>query len=210
MNQLRISGIIGSEWDGLSEPQIAQWLKDNDGDFEVVIHSPGGFAYEGVAIFNLLKERKPLVRVTGLAASAASVVAMAGREILMHTGSQLMIHDAWGMAAGGSAVMRDYADHLDKLSESVADIYASRGVPRESARSAMRAETWYTADEAVAFGLATHTEAKPAEEPDEAMSAVLAAMGCRCQAKPEAVAKADATLRALARRRVVLTRTRNR
>lgn len=199
MKRIRISGVIGDPWDGLTHEALGKQLDGYTGPLEIDLHSPGGIAYEGVAIFNLLRPYQPLVRVTGVAASAASVIAMAGREIVMHTGAEMMIHDAWGGVIGSSADFRAYADHLDKLSESIADIYASRGVDRAQVRDAMRAETWYTADEAVAFGLATGTDKKAAEELDESARAVLMAMGSRhAKAPAAAVDQAERRLRKLA------------
>lgn len=176
MKTLDIFGVIGDEWDGLHSGQIARELDGHTGDLLVRINSPGGFAYEGVAIYNLLKDHNPRVEVVGLAASAASIIAMAGSEIHMRTGAEMMIHDAWGIAAGNANEFRAYAEHLDKLSGSIADIYGRRTGDRDSARSAMAAETWYSAAEAVDAKLATHLESDAAEPEPENARAVLAAM----------------------------------
>jgi hypothetical protein len=90
-----------------------------------------------------------------MAASAASVIAMAGDRVLMNRGSQLMIHDAWGLTVGNAEDMADAALMLGKMSDSLADIYAARaGGTSDDWRTAMRAESWYTAAEAVEAGLA--------------------------------------------------------
>lgn len=121
------------------------------------INSPGGDAWDGVAIANVLRRHQAKVNVIveGIAASAASLIAMAGDHITMAEASMMMIHDASGFAWGDAATMRESADILDKLSDSYADAYARRagGTP-EDWREVMRAETWYKAEEAVLAGLA--------------------------------------------------------
>jgi hypothetical protein len=99
-----------------------------------------------------------------VAASAASFIAMGGDEVVMARNSELMIHDAFGMAMGDSNIMRDLADRLDKVSDNIASIYAEKaGGTVEDWRTAMRAETWYSAEEAVAAGLADRVTEKPAD-----------------------------------------------
>lgn len=129
----------------------------NTDSIDLHVNSPGGDAFDGIAIFNALLNHRARVTtyVDGLAASAASIISMAGDEIVMRTGSQMMIHEASGFAIGKSTDMRTLADELDKVSDSIATIYASRrGGTAEEWREAMNAESWYTADEAVAAGLA--------------------------------------------------------
>lgn len=121
------------------------------------LSSPGGSAFEGVAIYNSLLHHKAQVTtyVDSLAASAASVIAMAGDRIVMRTGSQMMIHEASGLAVGNAKDMRELADLLDKTSDSIAGIYSERrGGTINLWRKAMKAETWYNAEEAVKAGLA--------------------------------------------------------
>lgn len=134
------------------------------------INSPGGAASEGVAIFNALVSHPADITtyVDGWAASAASVVAMAGDRIYMREGSLLMIHEAQpGMIVGGKARdLRELADVLDKVTGSIADIYTSRrGGKREDWLTAMEAETWYTRDEAIKAGLADQEDADDNREP---------------------------------------------
>lgn len=97
-------------------------------DVTVSINSPGGDVFEGIAIYNLLREHqaKVTVRVMGLAASAASVIAMAGDEILVGTGAFVMVHDAWGYAIGNRHDLRAAADVLEPIDTALADIYAAR------------------------------------------------------------------------------------
>lgn len=143
---------------GTSAKDFAQQLAELDVDrIQLRINSPGGNAWDGVAIMNTLRRHRARVEVTvdGVAASAASLIAMAGDHIVMNRSSQMMIHDTSGMAWGNAATMRETADLLDKLSDSYADAYAKRaGGTRGQWRDVMRAETWYTAEEAVLAGLA--------------------------------------------------------
>ena len=143
---------------GTSAKDFAQQLAELDVDrIQLRINSPGGNAWDGVAIMNTLRRHRARVEVTvdGIAASATSLIAMAGDHIVMNRSSQMMIHDTSGMAWGNAATMRETADLLDKLSDSYADAYAKRaGGTRGQWRDVMRAETWYTAEEAVLAGLA--------------------------------------------------------
>lgn len=128
---------------------------------DVYINSPGGSAFDGMAIYNALRRNKATVTVTidGLAASAASLIAMAGDTVTMMRGSELMIHDAWGYAQGNAKTMVEAAEMLDKLSDSYADCYAARAGGDSAAwREVMRAETWFSASEAVEAGLADRTD----------------------------------------------------
>jgi ATP-dependent protease ClpP protease subunit len=125
------------------------------------INSPGGYVFDGVSIYSALKNHKAPVTtyVDGLAASAASFIAMAGDEIVIEKPARMMIHDAMGVGIGNAADMREYADLLDETSETIAGIYADRagGKPADW-RAAMLANgtfgTWYSAHAAVDAGLA--------------------------------------------------------
>lgn len=132
------------------------------------INSPGGDVFDGIAIYNALRNHPASVSVTvdGLAASIASVIAMAGDTITMGRGAQMMIHDALAMCVGNAADMRQTAALLDKCSDNIAGFYADKaGGDVADWRATMAAETWYTADEAVAAGLATSVAAlAPAPE----------------------------------------------
>ena len=123
----------------------------------VRINSPGGDVFDGMAIYNTLKRHpaRIVVDVDGLAASIASVIAMAGDEIRMAKSSVMMIHRAWGIVLGTAHDMVTMAEVLAKLDGQIADVYAQRS--RNSAqrmREMMVANTWLTADEAAAAGLA--------------------------------------------------------
>jgi len=155
----------GEFW-GVSAKEFAQALDDLDDDVREIrlhINSPGGEVFEGIAILNALRNHpaRIVTVVDGLAASAASFIAMAGDEVVMGRNSELMIHDAWGICIGNAADMRDLAGRLDHLSDNIASVYAEKaGGTVADWRAAMLAETWYSAEEAVAAGLADRVEAK--------------------------------------------------
>lgn len=123
----------------------------------VRINSPGGMVDDAVAIHTLLSEydAAKTVKVDGVAASAASVIAMIGQRIEMASGAMLMIHNPWTVAIGDGNALRKAADVADKYRDSLVAIYGKRtGKSSEEITAAMAAETWYTADEAVAAGMA--------------------------------------------------------
>lgn len=121
------------------------------------ISSPGGDVFDGIAIYNALRNHRATVNVTvdGIAASAASFISQAGDRITMARNAQMMIHEGHGVCVGNSKDMAAMTDLLDKCSDNIADIYAQRaGGTVADWRARMRAETWYTAAEAVKAGLA--------------------------------------------------------
>lgn len=127
------------------------------GDIEVQINSPGGEVFAGIAIYNALRTHPARVttRVDGIAASAASVIAQAGDHRVMLSSSQMMIHEAWGLAIGPAADMREMADLLDRQSDVIAGIYAERsGGDQAKFRDLMAGETWLTDEQTVENGLA--------------------------------------------------------
>lgn len=123
----------------------------------VRLNSPGGDVFDGVAIYNALRGHPAAVNVVvdSLAASAASFIAMAGDRVTMNDASQMMIHDASGLCMGNASDMEEMRGLLDRTSGIIAQLYASRaGGTVEEWRDRMRAETWFSAQEAVSFGLA--------------------------------------------------------
>ena len=164
---VRIYGDIGTSWwddDAVSAASFAKDLDDigSVGQIEVHLNSPGGIAFDGVTIMNLLKDHPAnvTVYVDGLAASAASIIAMAGDEVVMGRGAQMMIHDAATWSAGNADQLRKDAEVLDGLSQAMAEVYAERtGKTAAEMRDAMRAETWYSDAEAVEAGLADRRSA---------------------------------------------------
>lgn len=170
--QVLIYGEIGDSWWGDSVPasQFVRDLAEIDAEqIDFHIHSPGGDVFDGLAIATAIRthEAKTTAYVDGLAASAASFIAMAADEVVMAVGAELMIHDAWGLAMGNAADMAKMSDDLDKISANLADLYALKaGGSADDWRDVMRAETWYSADEAVEAGLADRVDSK-AEPADE-------------------------------------------
>lgn len=131
----------------------------------VAINSPGGDLFEGLAIYNLLREHPAAVdvKVMGIAASAASIIAMAGDSIGMGLGSMLMIHNAWGVVVGNKADMREAADTFGQFDASMLEIYAARsGLAAADIAAMMDAESFITASEAVAKGFADTVFNEPA------------------------------------------------
>lgn len=147
-------------WFGVTAQDLVSDLKNVDRNHHLVVHinSPGGDVFDGIAILNALRAHKGNVTtvVDGLAASAASFIAQAGQTRIMAKNSEMMIHDAMGMCVGNSQDMNAMVATLDRVSDNIASVYAersSRGT-KDDWRSAMHAETWYSAEEAVAAGLA--------------------------------------------------------
>ncbi|MGL5908690.1 MAG: head maturation protease, ClpP-related, partial [Phycicoccus sp.] len=139
------------------------------------VNSPGGEVWEGIAIANLLRAHPARVTavVDGVAASAASFIAVAADELIMGANTELMIHDAWGIALGPAEAMRDAAARLDAVSDNIASIYQRKaGGTVADWRALMLAETWYSADEAVAAGLADSVADTPAEDAAKARAKV--------------------------------------
>lgn len=135
------------------------------------VNSPGGDVFDGIAILNALRSHpaRVVATVDGVAASAASFITAGADEVVMARNSELMIHDAWGLAMGNAADMRDLADRLDKVSDNIASIYAEKtGGTVEQWRDHMRNEVWYSAQEAVDAGLADRVEAAPEEDVERA------------------------------------------
>lgn len=153
---------IGYDWwtgEGVTAKRIAGALRSigNDVDVTVNINSPGGDVFEGLAIYNLLREHKGKVTVNiiGLAASAASFIAMAGDEIRIGRAAFLMIHNAWLIAMGNRNDLREIADWLEPFDMTLADIYAQRtGIDLDDIVKQMDAETWIGGREAVDKGWA--------------------------------------------------------
>jgi ATP-dependent Clp protease protease subunit len=135
-------------------------------DVTVRLNSGGGIAWEGAAIFNALNAHRGSVTVyvESIAASAASLIAMAGNEIVMRPGSMMMIHDPAAITMGNSADHSKTIEALEALAVSMADIYAERsGKTPEETRADMKAETWMTASEAKAKGYADRVDRSKAK-----------------------------------------------
>jgi ATP-dependent Clp protease protease subunit len=149
--------------DEITPKQMSDELKAFGDVDEIIvrINSCGGDVFAGVAIHSMLKRHKAkiIVYIDGLAASIASIIAMAGDEIIMPNGAMLMIHNPWSVAWGESKDFRKMADTLDTIRESMLEIYVDKtGMKSDEVIALLDAETWLTATEAVAQGFATQIE----------------------------------------------------
>lgn len=156
-------------WFGTEARTFAEEIADLDvDDLTVRVNSPGGDVWDGLAIMNSLRRHKAKVTVVveGIAASAASFIAVGGAdEVVMAPHSEMMIHDAMGLCIGNAADMERMKSDLDRESDNIAAVYARRaGTPAEEWREAMREESWFTAEEAVLVGLADRVDEDETEE----------------------------------------------
>lgn len=154
---------------GVAAGDFMAELAGINGDIELHLNSPGGDVHDGLAIYNQLRQRKGTVHVIvdGLAASAASFIAMAASpgKLEMAPHSQMMIHNGFSMAIGDAADLRKTADLLDKVTAEIASIYAERsGKPVQHFLDLMAAETWLSDQEAVDEGLADGIHGQSAPE----------------------------------------------
>ncbi len=160
-------GAPGGFW-GVDPEQFAKDMNELSGPVKIRINSPGGSVFGGMSIYNSIQsyEGETTTIVDGLAASAASYIAMAGDKVKINQGAFLMIHEAWSMAVGNSADFRKEAELLDKIDSQIAGFYSKKtGKELSDIQDIMTDETWFTADEAFEFGLADEVieKIKPAE-----------------------------------------------
>lgn len=151
---------IGQDFfgDGVTSKRIAAALRNiGERDVEVVINSPGGDVFEGLAIYGLLVDHPGAVtvKVLGLAASAASIIAMAGDRIEIMRSGFFMIHNAWVCACGDRNTLSEVADFLEPIDAALADIYEARtGGNLSEIRAMMDRETWMAGSQAIEAGFA--------------------------------------------------------
>ena len=159
--EIILDGVIGQDWlgEGITATGISEALDAMQNNRVTVrINSPGGAADEGIAIYNLLKRYQPGIDTVNdaLAASAASVIFLAGQKRTMGAGSRLMIHKALTIEIGNADQMRKTASVLDSYDRSLVEIYASyMDLPDSDIEALLSAETWYNSGEAVTAKLAT-------------------------------------------------------
>ena len=159
-NTISILDTIGEDWygEGVTAKRIAAALRTIGGNDVVVnINSPGGDYFQGLAIYNLLNEHpaKVTVKVLGIAASAASVIAMAGDDIRIARAGFLMIHNTWVVAGGDQHALRDVADWLAPFDLAAVDVYAARtGLDEADIATMLDRETWIGGKSAVDQGFA--------------------------------------------------------
>jgi ATP-dependent Clp endopeptidase proteolytic subunit ClpP len=164
--QLMIYGSIGEVFGGIGPAQVSEALNGVKAkQLDVFLSSDGGSANDGVAIYNVLGRfpANKTIYVDGVAASAASLILMAGDERVAMPGSRVMVHGPWNGVIGNAADMRAAADKLDQLSASIAEIYA-----RRTGQSAERvaewlasSETWFDAQQAMDSGLVDRVAEPP-------------------------------------------------
>ncbi|WP_433117108.1 head maturation protease, ClpP-related [Micromonospora sp. CA-246542] len=176
--KLYVYDVIGG-WDNDSADFVKAVHAIKSPAIDMHINSPGGFVYDAVAMFEAVKSHPARVttHIDGLAASAASFLAMAGDTVEIAKGGRMMIHDAQGVVMGGPAEMREYADLFDEVSNDIAGYYADRaGGASSTWRKAMTATTWYSAQQAVDAGLADRvTDKKTKSEPENRASQLIRA-----------------------------------
>lgn len=155
--EIRIYDSIG--WWGVTAKDFAAELeKVTASEIVLRINSSGGDVFDGFAIHNLLRDHDAKVRtvIDGLAASIASIIALAGDTVEIHETAAFMIHDPWGVGIGNAEELRQLADVLDKtIAGPMANVYAKKSAKEmEEIRDLMSSETWYTGEEAVEAGFA--------------------------------------------------------
>lgn len=160
--EISIYDEIGA-WGVTAKDFIAELKALDAGTIKVSINSPGGSVFDALAMFNALRQHPASIEVTvmGVAASAASLIAMAGDKIIMPANAFMMIHNPLNFAYGNAEELREMADVLDKIGASLVAIYVKRtGMAEEEVKALLDAETWLNADEAVAKGFADEVQAE--------------------------------------------------
>lgn len=159
-NDIGIYDVIGDDYwsgGGMTARRVAGILRSlgETADVNVIINSPGGDMFEGMAIYNILREHKGhvTVKIVGLAASAASIVAMAGDTVQIARAGFLMIHNAWTYAPGNRHDFRELADYLEPFDKSMADIYKAR-TGLDNIAAMMDSETYIGGESSIEQGFA--------------------------------------------------------
>ncbi len=154
--ELLLYGQIGDWWDGNDALSIVQQLEQLSGDeLHVRIHSQGGNLVEGLAIYNRLKQspKRVVVHVDGMALSMAGVVMCAGDEVIMPDNALFMMHKPWNEIKGNAEMLREAAESLDMLEESLVPIYiAKSGLGKAKISAMLQGETWFNGKEAQEMG----------------------------------------------------------
>lgn len=184
---------------GLGPTKVADFLADNPAvdTIDVRINSNGGNVFDGIAIHNLLRAsgKKVNVEVIGLAASIASVIAMAGDTVTMYPASQMMIHNCWTLACGNAAQFRELADQMDKIMESSKVAYLEKTgdkLTAEKLQALLDGESYLTAAECLELGLCDQIiQRDKAESEEPAPVQKLAAKPVQAKQTLEPVAKVE-------------------
>lgn len=150
---------IGGSWWGVNANEFIASVDAVPGNqITVRINSPGGDVFAALAMYNILRAsgKEITTEVVGVAASCASLIFLSGDKRLMPKNTMLMVHNPWTFTGGNAAELREMADTLDKVGNSVASSYQARtGMDAEALKAMLAKDTWLTADEALASGFAT-------------------------------------------------------
>ena len=188
-NSITMYGVIGDSYssyygEGVTLSRVDAALRSiGDNEVDVYINSPGGDMFEGIAIYNRLREhpKKVTVKVIGLAASAASIIAMAGEERLIAKSAFLMIHNCWSYFVGNRHELRSIADQLEEFDTSMRDVYIdTSGTPEKDIEEMMDREAYLSGRSSVDKSFMTGylsadeitTEATPEDNQTNALKAL--------------------------------------
>lgn len=179
MSELLLFGEVG--WEIKAQDVINHLAGLAGEDVSVRLNSGGGDVYEGIAVMNALRahDGQVTVIIEGLAASAASVIACGGAgHVVIRPNAEVMIHEAWTWADGNAADLSKKVEDLNRASQNIAEVYAARaGGTSDEWRDRMRAETWYSAQEALDAGLVDEIrDARAASESEPVAASVAARM----------------------------------
>lgn len=184
---ISVYDVIGYDWwtgEGVTAKRIAGALRAmGKGPVTVNVNSPGGDMFEGLAIYNLLREHEGevTVKILGLAASAASIIAMAGDTVQVARAGFFMIHNCWVMAQGNRHDLREFAEMMEPFDAAMADIYVARtGLDTAEVTRQMDGETWINGSSAIDQGYAD--ELLPSDQVGQADSKTSASAVRRMEA----------------------------
>ncbi|MGF2169766.1 head maturation protease, ClpP-related [Enterococcus casseliflavus] len=177
---LTLSGNVQKKYwrddDVINAKDIRESLDTVTDDIVIKLNSPGGDVFEGIEIYNYLKDHPSnvTVEVTGLAASAATFIIAGADEVIMNVGTSLMIHEASTFAWGNKQDIQKTLNALETIDDSILAIYSDKtGQSADQLREWMNEEKWFTADEAVEFGFANSVKrAESQEEPQDIASMI--------------------------------------
>ena len=167
---LTLSGNVQKKYwrddDVINAKDIRETLESVTDDIVIKLNSPGGDVFEGIEIYNYLKDHPSniTVEVTGIAASAATFITAGANEVIMNVGTSLMIHEASTFTWGNKSDIQKTLNALETIDESILSIYSEKtGQSNEQLEEWMNEEKWFTADEAVEFGFADSVKRDNAE-----------------------------------------------
>jgi len=196
---ISVYDVIGYDYwtgDGVTAKRIAGALRAlGKGPVTVNVNSPGGDMFEGLAIYNLLREHdgEVTVKVLGLAASASSIIAMAGDTIQIARAGFFMVHNAWIIALGNRHDLREFADWLEPFDAAMADIYVARtGQDTEAIQKLLDAESWIGGSAAIEQGFADELLPSDQVKQADAKASVAAARRVEASLRASGMPKSEA------------------